>query len=202
MKFHLSKHQNSKVIRPVLESPWSAVFKTTITFKFSTYQSEVFGCQTHFMIPTKSAKNGKKSQKVHNFQVKFHLSKHHNIKVIRPVMESPWSVVFKTTITFNFLAYSGIVLGCQRKFPILPKTAKNGKNRQKWSIFKWNSTQLDVLDAQKKIYPHFLHTIRHSKNNSHFTKSHFCYFQLYPLQTAECLGLLQRTTLCNALLGL
>ena len=33
--------------------------------------------------------------------------------------------------------------------------------------------------SQKKSYPHFLYTKRHSKNNSHFTKTHFCFFQLY-----------------------
>ena len=113
--------------------------------------------------------------------MKFHPAKQHCSKDMRPYMESPWSVVFKYTFTFNFLIYSGMVLGCQRKCPILPKTTKNGKNSQKWPIFKWNSTQLNVPDDQKKIYPYFLHTIRHSKNNSHFTLSHFCYFQLYLL---------------------
>ena len=149
-----------------------------------------FNCLTSLLpsisgkISTPAQKSTQKERQVF-FQVKFHPAKHHGSKYMRPHMKSPWSVVFKSTITFNFLIYSGIVLVCQRKFPILPKTAKNGKNRQKWSIFKWNSTQLDVLDAQKKIYPHFLHTIRHSKNNSHFTKSHFCYFQLYLLDTPQ-----------------
>ena len=111
--------------------------------------------------------------------MKFHPAKQHCSKDMRPYMESPWSVVFKYIFTFNFLIYSGMVLGCQRKCPILPKTTKNGKNSQKRPIFKWNSTQLNVPDDQKKNYPYFLHTIRHSKNNSHFTVSHFCYFQLY-----------------------
>ena len=33
-------------------------------------------------------------------------------------MESPWSLLFKTAITFDILIYAGGGLGCQRKFVI------------------------------------------------------------------------------------
>ena len=113
------------------------------------------------------------------FQPEFHLSKHYDNKFIRPDLESPWSVDFKTTITFKFTTHSSWVLACQRYFTIPSRCAEMAKNRQKMPDFTWNSTNLKVPKVQKKIYPHFLHTKRHSKNTSHLTKSNFCFFQHY-----------------------
>ena len=122
-------------------------------------------------------RKSQKSQKMCYFQPEFHLSKHYDNKFIRPDLESPWSVDFKTTITFKFTTHLSWVLACQRYFTIPSRCAEMAKNRQKMPDFTWNSTNLKVPKVQKKIYPHFLHTKRHSKNTSHLTKSNFCFFQ-------------------------
>ena len=44
--------------------------------------------------------------------MKFHQSRHHLSKDIRPSMERPWSVDFKTTVTFELMTYSGLEIGC------------------------------------------------------------------------------------------
>ena len=57
--------------------------------------------------------------------MKFHQTRYHLSNDIRPDMESPWSVDFKTTFTFEFMTYSGVEMGCQRHFMILPGCAKS-----------------------------------------------------------------------------
>ena len=42
MKFHQAKHHLNKVIRPDMEIPWSADFKTTFTFKFMALLPKIF----------------------------------------------------------------------------------------------------------------------------------------------------------------
>ena len=116
--------------------------------------------------------------------MKFHQTRYHYSKDIRPDMESPWSVDFKTTITFKFTTHLSWVLACQRYFTIPSRCAEMAKNRQKMPDFTWNSTNLKVPKVQKKIYPHFLHTKRHSKNTSHLTKSNVCFFQHYLLSNS------------------
>ena len=56
--------------------------------------------------------------------MKFHQTRHHKSKDIRPDMESPWSVDFKTTFTFEFMTYSGFEMGCQRLLTRCAKTPK------------------------------------------------------------------------------
>ena len=62
-----------------------------------------------------------------HLQMEFHQIIQHLIMVIRPYLESPWSVVFKSTFTFKFITYSGEEMGCQRYFMIQPKCAKMQK---------------------------------------------------------------------------
>ena len=69
-----------------------------------------------------------RNDKMVNFQLKFHPTKQNVTKDIRPPMESSWSPLSKTAITFKFTKYLSMVLDCQRKSGIL----------QKW---KWKSTQ-------------------------------------------------------------
>ena len=59
-----------------------------------------------------------------HLQMEFHQIIQHLIVVIRPYLESPWSVVFKSTFTFKFIIYSGEEMGCQRYFMIMPRCAK------------------------------------------------------------------------------
>ena len=56
--------------------------------------------------------------------MEFHQTIQHLIMVIRPCLDSPSSVVFKSTITFKFITYSGEEMGCQRYFMIMPRWAK------------------------------------------------------------------------------
>ena len=119
------------------------------------------------------------------FQPEFHLSKHYDNKFIRPDLESPWSVDFKAAFTFKIMTCSGVVTGCQKYFTISPKCPKRLKKHQICEIFKWNSTYLNISEFQKKSYPHFLYTKSHSKNNSHKTQTHFCFFQLYLIQVVH-----------------
>ena len=55
---------------------------------------------------------------------KWNSTRHRLSKDVRPDMESPWSVDFKTAFIFEFLTYSGVEMGCQRYFMILPGCAK------------------------------------------------------------------------------
>ena len=179
VKFHQREHCEIKVLRPVCESPWSVDSKTTITFNFLRHSSRVLAGERYFAIPARCSGRAKNHKKMCYFQPEFHLSKHYDNKFIRPDLESPWSVDFKTTITFKFTTHSSWVLACQRYFTIPSRCAEMAKNRQKMPDFTWNSTNLKVPKVQKKIYPHFLHTKRHSKNTSHLTKSNVCFFQHY-----------------------
>ena len=61
----------------------------------------------------------KNFEKISNFQMKFHQTRHHLSKDVRPDMESPGSVDFKTAFIFEFMRYSGVEMGCQRYFMIL-----------------------------------------------------------------------------------
>ena len=115
MKFHQSEHHDSKVRRPVLESPWSAVFKTTITFKFLTHSSVVLGCQRYFMIPAKSAKNDKNAQ----FSSE-----------IPPIKKFP-IIKKKVTPIFN------IPKGIQKTIAISPKPIFAFFNSTHWGWWRW-----------------------------------------------------------------
>lgn len=66
----------------------------------------------------------------------------------------------------------------------------------KCQIFKWNSTY-QKFTMSKKNYPHFLHTKRHSKNNSHFTQTHFCFFQLYLAVTCDLMANFGTNVFCT-----
>ena len=78
-----------------------------------------------------------KRQKRVSFQLKFHPVKHHSWMDIGPYMESSWSLLFKTTITFKFLIYSSRVLERQRKLEF----GENGQKRQ------------NRVDFQMKFHP-------------------------------------------------
>ena len=63
--------------------------------------------------------------------MEFHHTRHHLSKDIRPSMERPWSVDFKTTFTFELMTYSGLENECQRYFMILQRCAKPSKISKK-----------------------------------------------------------------------
>ena len=123
--------------------------------------------------------NPPKMQKILNFQCNFHPTKQPLKCNMRPYLESSLYVVSKSALTFEFLVCLSRLFGCQRHLVILPRCAEIRQKRKKNVIFNLNSTQLDVENVKKKNCPQLLYTINQKKNNSHFTQTQFCHFQLY-----------------------